>query len=48
MMKAIGDKLRQCNDECRLTTFDRTVDKILGNRPFVAIIVLIVRKKLYN
>jgi len=38
-MKAIGDKLRRCNDECSLTNFDLTVEKIFGTRPYVAVIV---------
>ena len=38
-MKAIGDKLRRCNDGCSLTNFDKTVDKIFGDKPNVAIIV---------
>jgi len=46
-MKAIGDKLRKCNDECRLTSFPPIVNKIFGKQPYVAIIVRINRKKNY-
>lgn len=41
IMKAIGDKLRSCNNECRLTTFPPIVDKIFGKQPYVAVIVRI-------
>jgi len=46
-MKAIGDKLRRCNDECRLTSFPPIVDKIFGKQPYVAVIVRVYSKK-YN
>jgi len=47
-MKAIGDKLRHCNDGCSLTNFDKTVDKIFGDKPNVAIIVKKIMRNTFS